>query len=122
MATTGEMPFQSAPPSEKNPLVQERYLDLAATTYLVEFNETVNVPLDVFGQIFPRSSMLRSGAIISSSLLDSGYCGVVGALLQVVNPKGIRLWENARLGQIVFHQMSESTDGYDGLYQGCEAL
>jgi dUTP pyrophosphatase len=119
-AETEAIPFQSDTSNNNNS--GHGYIDLALGTYLVEFNETVDVPLDVAGQIFVRSSMFRSGALIHAGVMDSGYRGAVGALLQVVNPKGICLWQHARLGQIVFYQMSEPTDGYKGIYQGRETV
>lgn len=86
--------------------------------YLVEFNETVDTPLSLMGQIFVRSSLFRSGALLSAGIMDSGYQGAVGAMLQVVNPHGLLLFRNARLAQIAFHQMSEPVKGYSGVYQG----
>jgi len=87
-------------------------------SYLVDFNETVDVPLDLMGQIFVRSSLFRSGALLSAGVMDSGYKGAVGAMLQVVNPHGLLLFRDARLAQIVFHPMSEPVVGYSGAYQG----
>jgi len=87
-------------------------------SYLVDFNETVDVPLDLMGQIFVRSSLFRSGALLSAGVMDSGYKGAVGAMLQVVNPHGLLLFRDARLAQIVFHPMSEPFVGYSGAYQG----
>lgn len=86
--------------------------------YLVEVNEMVDVPLDLMGQIFVRSSLFRSGALLSAGVMDSGYQGAVGAMLQVVNPQGLILFRDARLAQLVFHQMSEPVEGYSGRYQG----
>ena len=86
--------------------------------YLVEFNESVDVPLSLMGQIFVRSSLFRSGALVSAGVMDSGYRGAVGALLQVVNPHGLVLYQDARLAQMVFHDMSEPVEGYRGVYQG----
>ena len=86
--------------------------------YLVEFNETVDTPLSVMGQIFVRSSLFRSGALLSAGVMDSGYKGAVGAMLQVVNPHGLLLFRDARLAQMVFHEMSEPVEGYSGVYQG----
>lgn len=86
--------------------------------YLVECNETVDTPLSLMGQIFVRSSLFRSGALLSAGVMDSGYKGAVGAMLQVVNPHGLRLFRDARLAQIAFHQMSEPVEGYSGVYQG----
>ncbi len=48
---------------------------LESGAYLVEFNETVDVPLDLMGQIFVRSSLFRSGALLSAGVMDSGYKG-----------------------------------------------
>lgn len=42
-------------------------------SYLVEFNESVDVPLDLMGQIFVRSSLFRLGALLSAGVMDSGY-------------------------------------------------
>ena len=86
--------------------------------YLVEFTETVDTPLSVMGQIFVRSSLFRSGALLSAGVMDSGYKGAVGAMLQVVNPHGLLLFPDARLAQMVFCEMSESVEGYGGVYQG----
>lgn len=116
-ASTKEIPFPS--PEDKT---IKPYLDLAQGSYLVEFNETVSVPLDVMGQVFVRSSLFRSGVLIHAGVMDSGYQGAVGALMQVVNPAGLRVYPAARLAQFVFHQMSEKVEGYNGIYQGKAAM
>ena len=54
--------------------------------------------------------------------MDSGYKGAVGAMLQVVNPHGLLLFRDARLAQMVFHQMSEPVEGYSGVYQGSRSI
>jgi len=86
-------------------------------TYLVEFNETVDTPLDVMGQLYVRSSLFRSGALVSAGVMDAGYKGAVGAMLQILNPHGITLYQDAKLAQFVFHQMAEKVEGYSGVYQ-----
>lgn len=109
-ASTKEIPFElhTKPGSgitsqvdntEPNPLDQGHgsSIHLPFGSYLVEFNETVSVPLDVMGEIFVRSSLFRSGALLSAGVMDSGYEGSVGALLQVVNPLGLQLYKDARL-------------------------
>lgn len=89
-AETDTLPFQPADTTlKKRP--DSGFVDLPLGSYLVEFNETVYMPLDVMGQIFVRSSLFRSGALLSAGVMDCGYEGTVGALLQVVNPHGIRL-------------------------------
>lgn len=95
---------------------------LESGAYLVEFNETVDVPLDLMGQMFVRSSLFRSGALLSAGVMDSGYKGAVGAMLQVANPHGLLLFRDARLAQMVFHQLSEPVEGYRGMYQGSRSV
>ncbi|KAF7171953.1 hypothetical protein CNMCM5623_004228 [Aspergillus felis] len=117
-ASTSEITF----PTSSTIAPEERFLDLPQGSYLVEFNETVSVPLDVMGQIFVRSSLFRSGVLLSAGVMDSGYVGAVGALMQVLNPAGLRVYPSARLAQFVFHQMSEEVEGYAGVYQGRTSL
>jgi dUTP pyrophosphatase len=123
-ASTEELPFRpcaensTSSTSSPSPDPESEFVDLPFGVYLVEFNETVDVPLDLMGQIFVRSSLVRSGALVHAGVMDSGYYGAVGALLQVMNPHGLRLFKDARIAQLVFHQMSEKTEGYKGVYQG----
>lgn len=98
-ASTNEIPF----PTSSTTSPEERFLDLPQGSYLVEFDETVSLPLDVMGQIFVRSSLFRSGVLLAAGVMDSGYVGVVGALMQVLNPAGLRVYPYARLAQFVFH-------------------
>ena len=97
---------------------EKKSVMLKPGAYLVAFNETVDMPLSLMGQIFVRSSLFRSGALLSAGVMDSGYRGAVGAMLQVVNPHGLLLFQDARLAQMVFHQMSEPVEVYSGVYQG----
>ena len=86
--------------------------------YLVDFKETVDTPLSWMGQIFVPSSLFRSGALLSARVIETGYKGAVGAMLQVVNPHGLLSFRDARLAQMAFHQMREPVEGYGGVYQG----
>jgi len=112
--------------TQRSPSVTDAIPDLAIDlpygTYLVEFNELVNMPLDSMGELMTRSSMFRSGAIVSCGLVDAGYNGMLGGMLQVKNPFGIRLWKNARVAQLVVRLMTEEVVGYSGVYQGAESM
>lgn len=119
------LPAQSHQTLSNDPSMLKEYMDgrqesvmLKSGTYLMEFNETVDTPLSLMGQIFVCSSLFRSGALLSAGVMDSGYKGAVGALLQVLNPHGLLLFQDARLAQMAFHQMSEPVKGYSGMYQG----
>ena len=68
--------------------------------------------------IYPRSTLWRSGILISAGVVDAGYHGALGALMEVKNPHGVTLFENAKLAQIVFHEMAGEVEGYAGIYQG----
>ena len=97
---------------KKHMQIEKKSVMLTPGAYLEEFNKTVDMPLSLMGQIFVRSSLFRSGALLSAGVIDSGYKGTMGAMLQVVNPHGLLLFQNARLAQMVFHQMSEPVEGY----------
>ncbi|PWY78030.1 putative dUTPase [Aspergillus sclerotioniger CBS 115572] len=84
--------------------------------YLVDFNETVQIPLNCMGSVFPRSSLWRSGAGISAGVVDAGYEGAMGALLEVKNPHGVVLYRDAKLAQIVF-ELGVTVEGHKGIYQ-----
>ncbi|KAF9632546.1 deoxyuridine 5'-triphosphate nucleotidohydrolase [Lasiodiplodia theobromae] len=98
-------------------------IHLSQGSYLLEFNERVAMPLDCMGQLFPRSSLWRSGAVLHAGVVDAGYEGALGGLLQVLNPAGLRLWENARVAQMVVSSMEGTVEkGYEGVYQGSERV
>jgi dUTP pyrophosphatase len=111
-AETAEVPFDEKTTS----------LVLTCGAYLVEFNETVHIPLDAMGQLFVRSSLWRSGVTLSAGLVDAGYEGAMGGLLDVRNPFGIILIKNAKLGQITMHSLPEKVTGYDGIYQRASSV
>ncbi len=85
--------------------------------YKVVMNESVNIPKDLVGIAFPRSSLLRMGAYTQNAFWDGGYRGGGEFLLRVRNPEGINIKENARVNQISFLRMNETEDGYDGIYK-----
>lgn len=68
-------------------------------------------------RVFPRSSLWRSSVRISAGVVDAGYEGAMGALMEVKNPKGIVLYKDSKLAQIVFEEIGERVDGYSGIYQ-----
>lgn len=84
-------------------------------TYLAQYAETVDIPLNVMAQVFMRSSLQRMGAYLFSSVYDSGYIGKGVGLLVLTKP--IEILRDARIGQIVFHD-AESAKAYDGIHKG----
>jgi dUTP pyrophosphatase len=94
------------------------WIDLQPGSYLITFNEVVNIPRDVAALARPRSSLLRCGASLETALWDPGYRGRSQSLLVVHNPSGIRLKKNARLLQLVFMRLDHQAEKvYSGIYQ-----
>lgn len=93
------------------------WLVLQRGSYLVTFNEIVNLPIDVMAIGRPRSSMLRVGATVETAVWDAGYRGRSQSMLIVYN-ENLRLSKNARIMQLVFMRLSKETEAYKGVYQG----
>lgn len=69
--------------SQRQPALSEEIyfaesLQVLPGAYLVQFNETVDTPTDTMGEIYVRSTVFRSGALIHAGLMDAGYRGSVG--------------------------------------------
>jgi dUTP pyrophosphatase len=86
--------------------------------YKVTANETVRLPKDLIGIAFPRSSLMRMGAFTQTGVWDAGFRGKSEFILQVTNPKGLRIKQNSRVIQLVFTRITETRIGYSGIYQG----
>lgn len=82
---------------------------------LIDFNEYVQVPEGYMGIIYPRSSLLRVGAFITSAIWDTGFSGALGASLRTRNP--LKIATDARLAQIVFYPAEFNGLRYNGRYQ-----
>ncbi len=89
--------------------------------YKIVMNEHVTIPNDLVGVAFPRSSLLRMGAYTQTAFWDAGYSGGGTFLLQVNNPDGIHIKENARITQLSFLEMDATADGYDGAFHADNA-
>ncbi|KAJ5657998.1 uncharacterized protein N7484_001647 [Penicillium longicatenatum] len=99
------------------PYDSNQAITLQPGAYLVDFKETVQIPLNCMASVFPRSSLWRSGVSISAGVVDAGYKGAMGALLEVKNPHGVVLYRGSKLAQIVFEELGGVVEGYKGVYQ-----
>ncbi|KAK4148522.1 dUTPase-like protein [Chaetomidium leptoderma] len=104
-AKTSELPFEGDA------------IKLEQGAYLVDFNETVHMPRDCMGSLFGRSTLWRSGVTVEAGVVDAGYEGPLGAVIDVKNPAGVLLHKGAKLAQMVAHPLQEEVQGYDGIYQ-----
>jgi deoxycytidine triphosphate deaminase len=87
-----------------------RYVQLGPGAYSVDTNEFVNLPMDKMAQVFPGGSLIRAGAMLHFPVLPPGGAGPLSGLLVVVNPFGIRMYANLKIGEIVFHEVSREPD------------
>ena len=106
--------------SDVAPLVFDglNFIDLMPGAYIITYNEIVHLPKNVMALATPRSSLLRCGVTINTAVWDAGYSGRSQSLMVVYNPQGFRVQRNARIVQLVFFQLSQETEGYQGAYQG----
>lgn len=84
--------------------------------YDITFNEGCNIPANRTGLIRQRSSLLRNGAVIASSVFDPGFqTENMGTVMIVVVP--IFIEQDARVAQMYFHE-NEPAELYFGQFQG----
>ncbi len=94
------------------------FIDLTAGVYTITYNEIVHLPKNVMALATPRSSLLRCGVTVNTAVWDAGYSGRSQSLMVIYNPHGFRVQRNARVVQLVFLQLTQETEGYQGVYQG----
>ena len=94
------------------------FINLMPGAYVITYNEIVHLPRNIMALATPRSSLLRCGVTINTAVWDAGYSGRSQSLMVVYNPQGFRLQKNARIVQLVFFQLTEEAEGYQGTYQG----
>jgi len=84
-------------------------------TYDVMCNEGCNIPANRTAMVRQRSSLLRNGAIIASSIFDPGFkTDNIGTVMIVT--ERIFIEKNARIAQMYFHENNEG-ELYDGQFQ-----
>lgn len=87
--------------------------------YDITFWEGCKIPSNCVGLIRQRSSMLRNGTVLHSSVFDPGFETDFMGTVMVVN-EAIFIEEDARVAQIYFHTCEEVHEEnlYNGQWQG----
>jgi dUTP pyrophosphatase len=83
--------------------------------YVVRYAETVSIPENHVGFLYPRSSLLRNSCMLNTAVWDAGYEGKGEGLLQVHHD--VELERGARVAQLVLAE-ADHDDTYAGSYQG----
>lgn len=86
--------------------------------YLATTLEKINMPPNLTGFIFNRSSLFRCGASIRSAIVDPGYRGELTIGIKNEGMHGIRIEKHARFAQICFAEVHGEVSPYNGSYQG----
>jgi len=82
--------------------------------YVARYGETVRIPDDHVGFVYPRSSLLRNSCMLDTAVWDAGYEGRGEGLLEV--HREIEIERGARIAQLVLAQANH-VGTYDGSYQ-----
>ncbi|WP_232687057.1 deoxyuridine 5'-triphosphate nucleotidohydrolase [Halobacterium zhouii] len=82
--------------------------------YILQYAETISVPDDHVGFLYPRSSLMRNSCMLNTAVWDAGYTGKGEGLLQVHHD--VELERGARVAQFVLAE-ADHDEVYDGDYQ-----
>lgn len=104
-------------PKKKNQDDKFGWWNLNNGIYKIKTNEIVKLSNDIIAFSFPRSSLLRSGVFTHTGVWDAGFEGKSEFILMVANTEGICIKQNARVVQLVFEQINQTGQGYNGIYQ-----
>ena len=104
-------------PKKENPQDKFGWWALKNGAYKIRTNEIVTLPNDLIAIAFSRTSLLRMGAFTQHGVWDADFKGTGEFVLVVENPEGIRLKQNARVAQLIFTKINETSRGYEGIYK-----
>jgi dUTP pyrophosphatase len=82
--------------------------------YILQYAETISIPDDHVGFLYPRSSLMRNSCMLNTAVWDAGYTGKGEGLLQVHHD--VELERGARVAQLVLAD-ADHDEVYDGSYQ-----
>lgn len=98
---------------------KNNYYELQHGSYLIRYNEKIEIPSNAIGLVFPRSSLMRMGATLYTAVWDPGYIGRGISLLTVFNK--IIIEKKARVAQLVLIKTEKNAEKlYNGVFQGEE--
>ncbi len=86
--------------------------------YLVKTIEKVNLPVNLSGIIFPRTTMFRSGLGLFNGVVQPGYSGELTFGVCNLGQSKIKISFSARVVHITFHEVLGEGNQYRGQWQG----
>ncbi|MFH1232962.1 MAG: hypothetical protein V1651_03835, partial [Patescibacteria group bacterium] len=86
--------------------------------YLIKTIEKVNLPNNLSGIIFPRTTLFRSGLGLFTGVVQPGYCGELTFGICNLGKSNIKISFGARIAHITFHEVFGQGNEYRGQWQG----
>lgn len=86
--------------------------------YLIKTIEKVNLPVNLSGIIFPRTTMFRSGLGLFNGVVQPGYCGELTFGVCNLGKSNIKISFGARVAHITFQEVLGEGNQYRGQWQG----
>jgi deoxycytidine triphosphate deaminase len=86
--------------------------------YLIKTIEKVNLPLNVSGIVFPRTTLFRSGISFLNGIVQPGYSGELSFGVINMSNEPLKISFGARVAHITFHKISGRGSHYRGQWQG----
>jgi len=87
-------------------------------SYLVTTREKLNMPLNLTAAMWLRSTLFRSGLIMSGGKIDPGYTGELSFLLFNAGQCKMKIELGARIVHIMFFEINGKTNAYRGQWKG----
>jgi len=82
--------------------------------YVLQYAETISIPVGYVGFVYPRSSLMRNSCMLNTAVWDAGYTGKGEGLLEVHHD--VELEHGARIAQLVLAD-ADHEGTYSGDYQ-----
>lgn len=97
---------------------KQSFIFRAGETYLITTREKVNIPEDITACMWLRSTLYRSGIIMSGGNIAPGYCGELSFLFYNAGEVEMEIEMGARIVHIIFWQVEGQSNLYRGQWKG----
>jgi len=101
-----------------NPKKVTSYIFEPGKYYLIKTVEKINLPNNISGIIFPRTTLFRSGLVLFNGIVNTGYQGELTFGLCNLGKSNIKVDMGARVVHITFHEVRGEGSQYRGQWQG----
>lgn len=88
------------------------------TYYLATTREELDLPPNMAALVIPRSTLYRSGVILSGGLAAPGYRGTITVGIMNSRNDSFKIEPHARFLHVVFFALSSDANAYKGQWQG----